>query len=108
MIIVTLRMRVPAERRKAFLDSARLIAGPTKVQPGCISCGLFQDLDDPNAILFIEEWQSREGLEHHIKSDAYRIILSLMDLCGEPPEIKFNTVSDTKGIEAIESMIGGQ
>ena len=108
MIIVTLRMRVPGERHKQFLDSARLIAGPTKVQPGCISCGFFQDLNDPDAILFIEEWVSREGLENHIKSDAYRIVLSLMDFCGEPPEIKFSTVSATEGMEAIESMIGGQ
>ncbi len=65
MIIVTLRMKVPGERHKQFLDSAPLIAGPTKVQPGCISCGFFQDLNDPDAILFIEEWQSRKGLENH-------------------------------------------
>ncbi len=43
-----------------------------------------------------------EGLDHHIKSDQYRIILSLMEISGEPPEIKLNTISKTEGLEAIE------
>ena len=101
MIIVTLRIKVPGNRRKEFLDSARLIIGPTKVQPGCISCNFCQDLDDPDAVLLVEEWESRENLEHHIKSESYRIILSLMDLAREPPEIKLNTISKTEGLEAI-------
>ena len=104
MIIVTLRIKVPPARRKDFLDSARLIIGPTKVQPGCINCRFYQDLDDPDIILFTEEWQSRKYLEHHIKSDSYRIILSLMELSGEPPEIKINTISKTEGMEAIEAL----
>ena len=104
MIIVTLRIKVPGERRKDFLDSARLIIGPTQVQPGCISCEFYQDLNDPDAVLYVEEWHSRDHLEHHIKSDPYRIILSLMELSGEPPAIKLNTISKTEGLEAIEAL----
>ena len=104
MIIVTLRIKVPGGRRKEFLDSARLIIEPTKVQPGCISCGFYQDLNDPDAILFVEEWESRESLDHHIKSDSYRIVLSLLDLSGEPPEVKLSTISKTEGLEAIEAL----
>ncbi len=102
MIIATLRIKVPGERRKDFLDAARLILEPTKVQPGCTSCGFYQDVDDPDAILFVEEWESRESLDHHIKAEPYRILLSLMELSVEPPEIKLNTISKTEGLEAIE------
>jgi hypothetical protein len=52
----------------------------------------------------MEEWESREKLEHHIKSDLYRIILSLIEFCHEPPEIKLSTISNTEGLEAIEAM----
>ncbi len=108
MIIAKLRVKVPGERRKDFLDSAQLIMGPTKVQPGCISCGFYQDLDDPDAILFVEEWDSRESLDHHIKSDSYRIILSLMELSVETPEFKLNSISKTEGLEAIEAVRSGK
>lgn len=104
MVIVTMRIKVPGGRRKDFLDSARLIIGPTKVQAGCISCRFYQDLGDPDAVLFVEEWESREGLDYHIKSDRYRIILSLMELSTNAPEIKFNTILKTEGMEVIEAV----
>ena len=104
MVIVTTRIRVPAQHRRDFLDSARLILGPTEVQPGCISCRLYQELGDPDAVLFVEEWKSREELDRHIKSDRYRIILSLMELSSGPPEVKLNTLLKTEGLEAIEAI----
>ena len=104
MIITTMRIKVPGERRKDFLDSAQLIIGPTRVQPGCIGCSFYQDLDEPDAILFVEEWDSRESLDKHIKSDSYRVILSLMELSTENPEFKLNTISETEGLEAVEAL----
>ena len=61
-------------------------------------------MDDPDAVLLLEEWESRENLEHHIKSESYRIILSLIELSDEAPEIKMNTISKTEGLEAIEAI----
>ena len=106
MVIVTLRMKVPGGKRKDFLDSARMITGPTAVQPGCISCRFYQDLDDPDAVLLVEEWESQEWLDRHIRSDEYRIILSFMELSTKAPEIKFNTISKTDGMEVIEAVRG--
>ena len=105
MVIVTMRIKVPNEQRKKFLDSARLIIGPTQVQPECISCRLYQELGNPDAVLIVEEWESRKGLDYHIKSDQYRTILSLMELSTNAPEIKFDTISKTEGTEVIEAVI---
>jgi quinol monooxygenase YgiN len=102
MVIFMLRVKVAGDRRKDFLDSARLIIGPTEVQAGCISCRLYQELGDPDSVLFMEEWESRVALERHIKSDQYRIILSLMDFPDTPPDVKLNTISISEGLEAIE------
>jgi len=104
MVIVTMRIKVPAERRKDFLDSARLITGPTRVQPGCISCRFYQDIDDSDAVLLVEEWESQELLDRHIRSHEYRIVLSLMELSIKAPEIKFNTISKTDAMGVIEAL----
>jgi len=108
MIIATLRVKVPADQRKIFLDSARSVTGRTSVQPGCISCKFYQDIDEPDNMLFMEEWSSREEYEHHIRSDTFRIILSLIDLSDEAPLIKLNTISKTEGLETIEAVRTGQ
>ena len=107
MIIATLRIKVPRERRGEFMDSARLILEPTRIQPGCISCRLYQDLDEPDAVLLVEEWASRKELDRHLNSDRYRIILSLMEVSDQFPEIKLNTISRTEGLEAIDAVRSG-
>lgn len=53
-------------------------------------------------MLLVEEWSSREEYEHHIKSDTFRIILSLIDLSAEAQLIKLNTISKTEGLEVIK------
>jgi quinol monooxygenase YgiN len=107
MTIVTLRIKVPRERRRDFMDSAQLIVEPTRIQPGCISCRLYQDSDEPDVVLLVEEWESRKELDRHINSDQYRIILSLMEASDQFPEIKLNTISKTEGLEAIEAVRSG-
>ena len=86
----------------------RSVTGPTSVQPGCISCKFYQDIDDPDSMLFVEEWSSREEYEHHIRSDTFRIILSLIDLSDEAPLFKLDTISKTEGLEAIKAVRIGQ
>jgi quinol monooxygenase YgiN len=104
MLSFCLRIKIPRKQRKDFLDSASLIQGPTEVQTGCISCRLYQEVGDPDTVLLMEEWESQKALERHIKSDQYRIILSLMDLSEKYPEVKLNTISKTEGLEAIEKV----
>ena len=108
MITVTLRIKVSRKRHKEVMNSARLILGPTRIQPGCISCRLYQDFDDPDAVFLVEEWESREKLDRHFDSEQYRIMLSLMEASDQFPEIKINTVSKMEGLEAIEAVRRGQ
>ena len=107
MITVSLGFRVSHKRRKDFMNSARLILGPTRIQPGCISCRLYQDLDEPDAVFLVEEWKSRKELDCHLNSEQYRIVLSLMEASDQFPEIKLNTISKMEGLEAIEAARSG-
>jgi quinol monooxygenase YgiN len=79
MVTVTLRIKVPHKRRQDFMNSAKLILGPTRIQSGCLSCRLYQDLDQPDAVFLVEEWESREDLDRHFNSEQCRIMLSLME-----------------------------
>ena len=107
MITVSLGFRVSHKRRKDFMSSARLIPGPTRIQPGCISCRLYQDLDESDAVFLVEEWESRKQLDRHFNSDQYRIVLSLMEASDQFPDIKINSISKTEGLEAIEAVRNG-
>ena len=49
---------------------AHLVA-ETRKEEGCISYQLFQDVKDRNVFTFIEEWQSQEALQSHMKSKHF-------------------------------------
>jgi quinol monooxygenase YgiN len=102
MLIVTLRIKVPRDQRNIILDAARRIVGPTEVQPGCVSCRFYQDIDDSDAVFLVEEWKTRKDFDRRLNSQEYRIILSLVDMSEIPPEFKLSKISKTEGLEALE------
>jgi len=103
MITATLRVTVPANRRSEVLDLLRSVIEPTQVEPGCLSCRLYQDLENEEALLFEEEWKTQADLDRHIRSDRYVKILAAIDMSSKPPEIRFNTIARIRGIEAIRA-----
>jgi len=99
---------MPKRQRNDILSSAKLILGPTRIKLGCIDCRLYLDMEDPNAMVLVEEWESREKLDRHFSSEQCRILLSLMEVSDQYPEIKINTVSRVEGLEGIEAVRRGQ
>jgi len=75
--------------------------GPTQVVPGCIQCRLSQDMRDPNTLLYQEEWSSWRELEKYIRADRFSRILELMELSSTEPELTFNVVKETRGIDYV-------
>jgi len=104
MVTSFLKINVPREKKKDAIQMVRSILGWTSAQPGCISMTFYQGTDEPGTMMILEEWTDWPSLEKHIRSDAYRSILEVMELACEPPMIKFCSVSDTKGLEIIERL----
>ena len=75
--------------------------GPTAVAAGCIRCRLYQDASNENAFEWVEEWNTRENLDRHIRSDDYRRILEALELADQPPLVRFDTISGSEGMELI-------
>ena len=106
MIYASLRVVLPADRREESLRLARSLVGPTSAVPGCIHCGYYTDAQNENVLCYVEEWQTEEDLQRHIRSSDYRKFLALVDLSSEPPDLKFHKVSETLGIEYIGQVRG--
>jgi quinol monooxygenase YgiN len=79
------------------------LLGPTRAEPGCLSCLLYQDWFDTNVLYIESRWATLDNLIHHVRSDNYKRLLLLMELGAEPPNIEFLTVNDVKGLDFIET-----
>ncbi|MDO8282577.1 MAG: putative quinol monooxygenase [Thermodesulfovibrionia bacterium] len=104
MILATLRMVVRPESRYDLLETMRGMLEPVRVERGCLTYRLYEDVENRNAFVLLEEWETQEDLERHILTDNHRRLLALVDLLSEQPELRFNTVSHTAGMELIEKV----
>ena len=101
MIETTIKMTVPVEKRKEVLQTVLAILAPIRLERGCISCNCYVDVEDERVLFIEEEWNAREDLENHLRSDNFGILNGAMRLLRVEPDIKFNTIAATAGVEAI-------
>jgi quinol monooxygenase YgiN len=104
VIIATLIMIVRPDRRSDLLETIRGMFEPVRVERGCLSYRLYQDVENKNTFILLEEWKTQKDIEKHIRTDNQHRLLALMDLLSEQPELRFNTVSHTAGMELIEEV----
>ena len=103
MVETTIKMTVPAEKRKEVLQTIRAILGPIRRERGCISCNCYVDVEDDRVLFIEEEWKTSEDLENHLRSDHFGVLNGAMRLLHVEPDIRFNTISSTAGPEAIKA-----
>lgn len=108
MILATLKMIVKPEKRSDLLKTMMGMLEPARVERGCLSYRLYEDVGNRNAFLLLEEWATREDVERHISKESQRRILTLMDLLSEEPVLKFYTVSHTAGMDLIEEVLNAR
>jgi len=98
-------MIVRPEMRRDLLETLRGMLEPARVERGCLSYRFYEDVEDRNAFVLLEEWKTQKDLESHLRTDNQRWLLAVMDLLGEQPELRFNTVSHTAGMDLIENVL---
>jgi quinol monooxygenase YgiN len=96
---------VPPAREEA-LQVLRSLLGPVRSHPGCLATRLMRDDQDERILTWVEHWHSREDHERHVRSDAFRRLLAVMDLAAEPPLLEVDEVERRKGFEAVEQLLG--
>lgn len=102
MVHSTIRLLIPLEKQNEALEILGSITEQIQFEPGCISSRLYQDVQEELAIMIEEIWASETELQHHLRSDKYRRVLLVVEMAAEPPEIRFDTIAHSSGVETIE------
>jgi len=106
MVISTLRIVPSPKQRSEVLEVLISVLGPTEIQPGCLSCCVYEEKGPDHAVVFGAHWETEEALHEHICSDFYRRLLVACELSKRPPEVCFHHVSATQGMDLIEQLRG--
>ena len=102
MIQATIRMTIPPQKSDEILRILRRVAEVCRDNPGCLSCHVYGDLQEKNVLVLEEVWRAEEEMEHHIRSKEYLKLLVVLEMALKQPDIRFDTISNSTGIETIE------
>jgi len=98
MILVIIRMKVLAEKRKELSQTIASLIGSLRTEKGCRRCDFCQNIEDENELCILEEWDTRENLNSHLKSERFRVLRGAMSLLQEPYEMMVYTVLHPAGM----------
>lgn len=87
-----------------LLHSLNRLVAPTRVAPGCLDAWLYTDFDDRNAVVLVEEWESREEFENHLTSEKLKTLISAIELSSEAPTIHIDLVEREDGIQSLSGI----
>ena len=71
MIYVVATSQVKPESRDAFIKGAKECIAATRKEKGCISYESHTSIHDPNLVVVVERWETREDLNAHGRGTAY-------------------------------------
>ena len=104
MIIVRITMNALIEKQTEVKQTLLSMIELTENGKGCLSCRVFRGIEDKNVFTLIEEWETREDLDDHIKSDRFSVLLGTKSLLCEPPRIEIHTVFRSEGMETVNAV----
>jgi quinol monooxygenase YgiN len=102
MVRSTIRMVTPLDRQSEAVEIPGSTSEQVQFEPGCISSRLYRGMQDGREIMIEELWESNEDVQRHLRSDKYRRVLLVIEMAEEPPEIRFDTITHSSGVESIE------
>jgi quinol monooxygenase YgiN len=104
MILATLRITVPPGRKEEMARAFWPLLGPTRVEPGCLACGLYEEAGNPDVLQYVEEWDTPQQLGRHMRSARYEVLLATMEASAGPPVLRYYLLSGVKGLEYLEAI----
>ena len=94
---IELLSKIPAENRKEFIQSFKVLPQFNGCRENCTFNRLFEDVGELNWFLWIEYWATENALETYLQSDRFKTILGAIEALGELKyfnKIKINNVEN--------------
>lgn len=84
----------------------RSLLEPTRVRGGCLSCHVYQDIEEPDVLALVQEWAGPDELGRYLRSEDRRRLVAVMEMASRPPEIWVDTVLMREGLERLAAFMG--
>jgi len=96
VILVIAHAQARPDRREGLIALLAATAQRSRKEPGNLAYRFTSDIEEPNDLLSIEQWESREALDAHMATPELGELLgALGDMVTAAPVITVHEVSGT-------------
>ncbi|HZZ84147.1 MAG TPA: putative quinol monooxygenase [Anaeromyxobacteraceae bacterium] len=89
MLVLHARLKLAQGMLPRFQELLAAVAPPSRAEDGCSSYRAYRSLEDPNEVVFVEEWKSQAALDLHFQTPHFRAYdRAVAALLAEPPRIR--------------------
>ena len=103
MILVTIKIDVRSAKQKELAQTLSALAGRVRQEAGCVSSRFYRDAENEYALCVLEQWVTQADLDAHLRSENFRVLRWAVKLLSGPAEMRFHSVSQSLGDEAVEA-----
>lgn len=88
-VVVVATMRAREGNADEVLAGLAELAAHTHAEEGCHTYAIHRGSDDPDRIVLVERWRSRDDLDAHFRRPYVAAVGEKAHLLAEPPQIHF-------------------
>jgi len=104
MIVTTTRITVSSANRSELFQTILTLQTAVKNEKGCLSSRFYLDSADNNSAILVEEWETEEDWDNHLRSRDCAVLLGAVGVLCSPRSVEFQLLSHVAGIEAITAV----
>lgn len=95
MIVITGRMTIPSDKQQTFFEISERQVLLSRQEPGCLNYWYFEDVMEPGAFFFYEEWKDRDAVSFHFEQDyCLDFVKKLRELTNTKPDMHIRTIAE--------------
>jgi quinol monooxygenase YgiN len=101
MVRLTVTLVASQTHARSLLDALRCLRRSTRIEPGCVGCFVWEEIEDRATLCYAEEWATESDMRRRIQSDRFISLLGVMEAAREFPQVQFDFVATTRGLDYV-------
>lgn len=90
MIVIVSKNYIKEGKQEQFVALAHEMQKESRLEEGCISYDIYQNINEPLVFTFVERWSSQEAVDAHNNSAHFkRIVPEIISLKSTPSKAEF-------------------
>lgn len=102
MIVVVGRVSTDESKRAQLVEVAQKVARASREEAGCIGYRFYEDTEQPDQFVFVEEWESDQALQEHFRTPHIaEFMQAIMGAVTGVPDVSFHEVAGTRTLADV-------